>query len=259
MSGLTRLWWACVRGGVALMLVACTPSASTGAVRLCSPTDLSLTARWQGATGALAGGLRLEVTAPTGCALPGQLQVELVDAQGQALLINELAAPAFCDDPQAATGCLSQTTVEVEPGQSALVRLVWQNWCGPPPSGSVGVEITLPAEPQPLSAPIVDAAGTSSVDTPRCDAPAAPSTLAVGPVEVWLSSPRSQSMGELTFEVRPDCIAGDADGTLLAIQFAIGGERCDTSAPLSIMAALDLVGVEPQHPSDLRDRPKTTI
>jgi hypothetical protein len=195
MSSLRQVCWACARGGAALMLVACAPttpraplrpapSASSSAVRVCSATDLSLTARWQGATGALAGGVRLEVTAPTGCALPGQLQVQLVDAQGQALLVNVVAAPAFCDDPQALTGCLSRTTVEVEPGQSVLVRFVWQNWCGPPPSGSVGVEVTLPAEPRPLSAPIVDSAGTPSVDTPRCDAPTAPSTLAVGPVEL---------------------------------------------------------------------------
>jgi hypothetical protein len=193
MSGLARLFWACTRGGAALMLVACTPatppsplgpapSASPAGVRLCTATDVSLTARWQGATGALAGGLRLEVTAPTGCALPGQLQVQLVDAQGQPLLVDEVAAPALCDDPQATTACLSQATVEVEPGQSALVRFVWQNWCGPPPSESVGVEVTLPADAQPLSAPLVDAAGTPSVDTPRCDAPSAPSTLAVGPV-----------------------------------------------------------------------------
>jgi hypothetical protein len=184
MSGLTRLFWASARGGTALMLVACTPSASPGAVRLCSAADLSLTARWQGATGALAGGLRLDVTGPTGCALPGQLQVQLVDAQGQALLVDEVAAAALCDDPQATTSCLSQTTVEVEPGHSALVRFVWQNWCDPPPSGSVGVEVTLPAEPRPLSAPIVDAAGNPSVDAPRCDAPGALSTLAVGPVEM---------------------------------------------------------------------------
>jgi hypothetical protein len=194
MSGLRQLWWACARGGAALMLVACTPatppsplgpapSASSSAVRLCSATDLSLTARWQGATGALAGGLRLEVTAPTRCALPGQLQVELVDAQGQTLLVNEVAAPALCDDPQPTTGCLSQATVEVEPAQSALVRVVWQNWCGPPLSGSVGVEVTLPGEPRPLSAPVVNAAGTPSVDTPRCDAPTAPSTFAVGPLQ----------------------------------------------------------------------------
>jgi hypothetical protein len=184
MSGFARHFWARARGGAALMLVACTPSASPGAVRLCSASDLSLTARWQGATGALSGGLRLEATGPTGCALPGQLQVQLVDAQGQGLLVDGVAAPALCDDPQPATGCLSPATVEVEPAQSALVRFVWQNWCGPPPSGSVGVEVTLPAEPRPLSAPIVDADGTQSVDTPRCNAPSVPSTLAVGPVEV---------------------------------------------------------------------------
>jgi hypothetical protein len=145
---------------------------------------LSLAARWQGATGGLAGGLRLDVTAPTGCALPGQLQVELVDDQGQSLPVDEVAAPDLCDDPQGVIGCVSQSMVEVQPGQSALIRFVWQNWCGPTPSGIVGVDVVLPAEPQRLSALITDTSGTSAVDTPRCDAPDAPSTLAVGPVEV---------------------------------------------------------------------------
>jgi len=142
-----------------------------------------VTARWQGATGALAGGLRLEVTAATGCALPGQLQINLVDTLGEAMLADEVATSTLCDDPQSTTACLSQPPVEVEPGQSALVRFIWRNWCGPQPSGSIGLEVTLPAEPLPVSAPIVDAAGTPTMDTPRCDAPDAPSTLAVGPVQ----------------------------------------------------------------------------
>jgi Protein of unknown function (DUF4232) len=196
MRGVTRLFWACAGGSAALILAACTaatsssaplesaPPVSSNTKQPCTATDLSLAAHWQGATGSLAGALRLDVTAPTGCALPGQLQVELVDGQGQSLPVDEVAAPDLCDDPQGASGCLSQATVEVEPGQSALVRFAWQNWCGPPPSGYVGVEVLLPSEPQPLSVLITDASGTSSVDTPRCDAPDVPSTLAVGPVEV---------------------------------------------------------------------------
>jgi len=194
MSGeLTGLFWGCARWGAALMLLACTPVAPSqpgpptvalsSATRQCSAGDLDVTARWQGATGALAGGLRLEVTAATGCALPGQLQINLVDTLGEAMLADEVATSTLCDDPQSTTACLSQPTVEVEPGQSALVRFIWRNWCGPQPSGSIGLEVTLPAEPLPVSAPIVDAAGTPTMDTPRCDAPDAPSTLAVGPVQ----------------------------------------------------------------------------
>jgi Protein of unknown function (DUF4232) len=193
MTGLRDLRLYCARGGAALMLLACTPDAtaqpgpapppSPGATRQCSADDLDLSARWQRATGALAGGLRLEVTAATSCALPAQLQIALVDAQGQGMLVDEVAAPTLCDDTQSSNGCLSQPTVEVEPGHSALVRFIWRNWCGPPPSGSVGLEVTLADEPALLSAPIVDVAGTLSTDTPRCDAPDAPSTLAVGPVQ----------------------------------------------------------------------------
>ena len=196
MRGLTRLFGATTRGSAALIFVACTAATSSSslpesaqsgpsnAIQPCSAADLSLAARWQGGTGSLAGGLRVDVTAPTSCALPGQLQLELVDGQGQSLSVDEVAAPDLCDDTQGATGCVPQDTVDVEPGQSALVRMAWQNWCGAPPSDYVGVEVILPSEPVPLSAPITDASGTSSADTPRCDAPDVPSTLAVGPVAV---------------------------------------------------------------------------
>lgn len=196
MRGVTRLFWASARGGAALILVACTATTSSSSppesaqsvpsntIQPCTLTDLSLGARWQGGTGSLAGGLRLDLTSPTGCTLPGQLQLELVDGQGQSLSVDEVAAPDLCDATQGATGCVSQDTVEVAPGQSALIRFVWQNWCGPPPSGAVGVDVVLPDESQPLSAVITDASGTPSVDTPRCDTADAPSTLAVGPVEV---------------------------------------------------------------------------
>ena len=196
MRGVTRLFWATARGSAAVILVACTATTSSSSapepaqsgpsntIRPCSATDLSLAGRWQGGTGSLAGGLRLDVTAPTSCALPGQLQLELVDGQGQSLSVDEVAAPDLCEDMQSGTGCVSQDMVEVEPGQSALVRVAWQNWCGAPPSGYVGVEVILPSEPLPVSAPMTDAFGTSSADTPRCDAPDVPSTLAVGPVAV---------------------------------------------------------------------------
>jgi hypothetical protein len=158
----------------ALLVVACTPPASPEATRQCTAADLDVTARWQGATGALAGGLRFEVTAPTACTLPGQLQLELLDSAGQPLAVDALAAP---DQGSA--------SVELQPAESAAARIVWRNWCGPPPAGPLTIAVVLPAEADPVS---VSLAGAQSLDTPRCDAPTEPSTLAIGPLETAASN-----------------------------------------------------------------------
>jgi hypothetical protein len=144
---------------VALLLLAC---AQPTAARPCSAADVNLSAHWQGATGALAGGLRIDLTAPDACTLPGQLQIDLLDAQGEPMTVDEVFA-----EPE--------PSVVLQPTESAFVRLIWRNWCGPPPDEPVSLAVTLPTDAQPVSATIADA--------PRCDDPTAPSTLAVGPVE----------------------------------------------------------------------------
>lgn len=150
----------------------------------CAATDLAGTARWQGATGSLAGGLSLVNTGASACALPGTAQLQLVDAQGEVLPTLQQQAPDLCQAPQDTTGCPSHTTVVVQSGEQATLRFVWQNWCGDPPVGPIALDVMLPTQPSPLSAPVVDPAGKPSTAAPRCNAPDSPSTLALGPVEL---------------------------------------------------------------------------
>ena len=175
-----------VWGGATLLVLSCAPpttvAGATG-VPPCSPTELTGTARWQGATGSLAGGISLVNTGSTACALPGSARVQLVDARGQVLPVTERQASDLCQAPQNTTGCQPQATVVVQSGQQATLRFVWQNWCGQMPIGPIALDVSLPAQSRPFSVPVVDAAGIPSVAAPRCVAPDSPSTLALGPVE----------------------------------------------------------------------------
>jgi Protein of unknown function (DUF4232) len=150
----------------------------------CAAADLAGTARWQGATGSLAGGLSLVNTGSSACALPGNAQLELVDAQGEVLPTTQQQAPDLCQAPQDTAGCPSHTTVVVQSGEHATLRFVWQNWCGEPPVGPIALDVMFPTQPNPLSVPVVDPAGKPSTAAPRCNAPDSPSTLALGPVEL---------------------------------------------------------------------------
>jgi Protein of unknown function (DUF4232) len=194
-----HLFGRCACGGAALLLVACatsppsprielsssaspqtTPQTDAG-VRPCGTTDLTGSGRFQGATGSLAGGLSLVNNASTACVLPGHPRIQLVDAQGKALPVNEQAAP-LCNESRDTSACVPRSMVVVQPGQEARARLVWQNWCGPMPDGPITLEMSLLEPEGPLSV-VLEPAGAPLVDTPRCDTPDSPSTLLVGPLE----------------------------------------------------------------------------
>lgn len=150
----------------ALLLLACTTTATPGGPRPCTASDLAGAARWQGATGGLAGALTLDVPGPSACALPGQLQIDVVDDSGQSLASAQVTGP-------------SPAPVDIQPGQSRSLRFVWRNWCGAQPAAPLALSVWLPTDQDALTVPVADSAGDPSTDTPRCDAPAEPSTLTV--------------------------------------------------------------------------------
>ena len=108
----------------------------------------------------------MERTSPSSsCTLPGQLQLSLVNGQGNPLPVDEQPAP-LC------TGsCAPQETITLASGESAAARFIWQNWCPQSPTDSVAIQLTQPAVSTPLDG------------TPRCDVADAPSTLSIGPTE----------------------------------------------------------------------------
>jgi hypothetical protein len=64
--------------------------------------------------------------------------------------------------------------MELAPGESAILSLVWQNYCQPLPNNSLTISLAFSAG-QKLE--VV----TSDLSGPRCDAKSDPSTLVVAP------------------------------------------------------------------------------
>jgi hypothetical protein len=71
--------------------------------------------------------------------------------------------------------------VLLEPGEQAQAPWTWQNWCGAPLT-KIDVIVTLPDGSGPVQASYVGPGGQGS-ETPRCDAPDAPSYLGVFPFQ----------------------------------------------------------------------------
>jgi uncharacterized protein DUF4232 len=122
----------------------------------------------QGATGSLVGGVTLLNAGTRPCALVGRPAVSFgAPAAARAKwrvkrLAASTAPPDVLADPPGSLRAL-------RPGKSASVTVYWSNWCGPPPRA---LRLAL-------------ASGTTIAialaRAPRCDAPQAPSTVAVGP------------------------------------------------------------------------------
>ena len=141
----------------------------------CRGSDLTAQGGWQGADGALAGALVVANAAAAPCALQGRPAVQLVDSRG--FFLATTAAPL----PTATVAAAAPVTLP--PGGQAVARFLWRNWCDAPPGGALSLVVRLPGDLAPLTVPATAADGRPQRDTPRCDAPGAGSTLAVGPFE----------------------------------------------------------------------------
>jgi hypothetical protein len=171
------------------------PTVVPPGTRACTADRLHATAGWEGATGSLAGWVRVTSRAGASCRLGGFPAIQLLDQQGRALPTRTGRA-----------GGSRVTGVLVRPGTAATVTFVWSNWCGPNP-GRVGLRVTLPGGGTLL--PAVQA-GTPRGLVARCDAPGAPSTLSRGPFAPQLPEPPPSPLDGLTATIAlpPTAVAG---------------------------------------------------
>ncbi len=221
----------------------------------------------QGATGSLVGGVNLLNAGAAPCSLVGWPTASFSGAAASTtqLQVKELPrSPAPLDvlaDPPGSLRALA-------PGKSASVSLWWSNWCGPGsvPTGSPGtppdgLELTLTS-------------GTSVVvaltQAPRCDAPASPSLLSVGPfapTERHLPESsrlplRAAIVGARPVQVKPGLRAFHVHrGQLLRYEVAVTntGRRSFRFAGSSCPVYIEQVVPGPQQVYVLNCRPAGTL
>lgn len=147
--------------------------------RPCRATHLRSRLLLQGAGGALVGGVVLANRGPSRCSLLGRPTVRLVGRAAVAPRWRVVPTPAAPAAPETTRDPVSSLRA-LRPGKAAWLALHWSNWCGPrsapasetlrPPDALV---VILPQGGGEIRLPLAGA--------PRCDAPAAPSTLGVAP------------------------------------------------------------------------------
>lgn len=159
---------------ILLLSSACTREASgpaleaspTSGTRLCAALDLQTSSNSNGATGAIQIGVTLVNASKSPCIVIGPPPVSLLKA-GRPLGVQIVQTPADQTPPAPAA-------LNLAPGNSLIVILVWRNYCAAPLAGGPSIHLALTMD-QALDIP-VDAQAV-----PPCDAPGQPSTLTVNP------------------------------------------------------------------------------
>jgi hypothetical protein len=153
---------------VALSLAATAPGVPA-TMPACTPQSLRVSASLQGATGSMAGGIRVWNRGEAACRLGRTPQVALRTRRGRLLVTSRSDATVL---PR------RKAVDRIEPGRSAFAFVLWRNWCGRwPASGPTRYnrrlvfDVTLGSGAR-LLVPV-------SSGRPRCDAPGARSSLSV--------------------------------------------------------------------------------
>ena len=148
-----------------------TPRPVPAGTRSCAPADLAATAAWQGATGSMAGGVRVTNRGSTACAIDGPPRLAVIKAGSRILATHYVAANQadLGGGPPPGPGIL-------EPGDVGGWWLLWDNWCGSNLTPTT-VELTLPDGSGPVVARPAASRPAEVGSRPRCDAPGSPSTL----------------------------------------------------------------------------------
>ena len=163
-----------------------TPSAARTPAA-CASSGLSAVARYQGATGSMAGSIVFTNTGTDQCTLQGTADVTLVDPNGNKLPVNQKMISLDG----------SEQTVTLDPGGQASLFFVWSNWCpdgtaetssAGPISGGLSFVLTMRNSHGTLTIPVESAGSTSEALTPRCDVPGRDSTLSVGTFKAYPAS-----------------------------------------------------------------------
>lgn len=151
-----------------------TPRPVPPGTRMCAPADLTATAGWDGATGLMAGSIRVTNVNSTACVLDGPPELVVIKA-GTTTMPTAYSVAAG----PGPSGAQPPGPALLEPGDHGAWWLSWANWCGQDLVPTTAV-VTLPDG----SGPLIAGPGSSTPNpgiggTPRCDAQGSPSSLSV--------------------------------------------------------------------------------
>jgi hypothetical protein len=161
-------------------------------VQPCDTANLAGNAVSEDASGAITFSVQITNQGPAACKLPGWPQIQIVDQQGEPLVLQDIpfcfecsltGNPAATPTPgeqtaqppvtSATAQAILQKPVALPTGKSARLFLIWRNWCPPFPNDGVNLIMTLSGGSGWLTIP------TDAHNGGRCDAPTAGSTLAI--------------------------------------------------------------------------------
>lgn len=150
------------------------PIVTSSPVAQCQTSDLKTSSNFAETGGAIVLGVTLTNVSKNPCELTNppqasvvELPLRVVDASGKDLDLQILAIPAAQTPPAPAL-------IQLAPGESVIVSLVWRNYCQALPAEGLGLRLQLaPAQVLEVELDVVAA--------PRCDSKSEPSTLSVAP------------------------------------------------------------------------------
>lgn len=150
-----------------------TPRPVPPGTRVCTPDDLTATAEWQGATGSMAGGIRVTNVSSSACVVDGPPKLAVIKA-GTTTMPTAYSASQVLPGGTAPPGAGL-----LEPGDEGSWWLFWTNWCGQDLVPTT-LAVTLPDGSGTVAAvPGSSPPGAGMSGRPRCDAPSSPSSLTV--------------------------------------------------------------------------------
>ena len=154
-----------------------TPSATSPSTRVgtpaCTAAVVSAESNFEGATGSLAGAIVITNAGIASCVLSGPPRGAALRSGDQVLRVSvTIYDSLLADRPEPAPA------VRLEPGDRATSFVLWSNWCG---GGlpTLTMLAVLPDGSGPLLMSPEGIEGTGPVTVPRCDNPAAPSSLGI--------------------------------------------------------------------------------
>ena len=161
-------------------------------VSACDTANLTASVTSVDATEVITFSVQITNQLPITCELQGWPQVQIVNKQGEALVLQNIPFCFECSPPShpvatlapgeqttqptitiATTQAILQKPVILPTGKSARLYLIWRNWCPPFPSDGVNLLMSLSGGSGELTIP-TDARGGG-----RCVAPTAGSSLAI--------------------------------------------------------------------------------
>jgi hypothetical protein len=143
------------------------PSPAPGSTPLCQPADLQTSSNSNASADGVVLGLTLTNQTKNPCALANPPQVTLLDDSRQPLELQTLGMAPVQTPP-------APLEIQLAPGESVIVSLIWRNYCQPLPERSLTIHLR-------LSETLKVESLTKLLAEPRCAAETEPSTLAIAP------------------------------------------------------------------------------